>query len=326
MMHGLLLTYKEFIATIKMSRLPLVLLEGSRDKAFFTRMCEVALNTAPQKRITITTAEQIASGISGVGNRAKVEKICELVAQHPFRCRFLGFVDREFREFTLRQYVCDDLRTHRCQGRLVWTRGHSIENYMFDFEVIKRPLMDCSVNDDIAVIALRILQAQFSDVIGIGCALGLVGLEQDQLAVVRRTVDWKTVGLVGGEFRWDIERWKEVLVERSDLTACGRARLVDGFQRWHEITKISHPDDVRWACDGHIGLNLIWTAYARAIYDIAGAARSKPNATNQKAAILGVNHAAKFNHLTRNWAAIRGGTGEESPVFCLDMVGLIYAH
>ena len=325
-MQGLLLSYKEFIATVQMSRLPHILLEGSRDRGFFTRMCEVALNTPPQTHIAITTAEQIKSDVSGVGNRAKVENICELITQHTFRYRFVGFVDREFRKFTLRKYVCDDLRTHRCQGRLVWTRGHSIENYMFDFEVVKRPLMDFSIDDEIAVTALTTLKERFSDVIRIGCALGIVGLEQDQLGVVRRTVDWKTVRLVDGTFRWDIEQWKDALVERSALTASDRARLVDGFQRWYEIAGTSHPDDVRWACDGHIGLSLIWTAYARAIHDIAEIGRSKPNAANQRAAILGVNPTAKFNHLARNWAELRGVNTEEAPVCCLDMLGLTCAQ
>lgn len=322
-MQGLLLSYKEFVASIQMSRLPHILLEGKHDKAFFTRMCEAAPNAVPQNHVTITTAEQIKSDVSVVSNRDKVEIVCELVEQSSFRYRFLGFVDREFREFRLRESICDELRTHRCQGRLVWSRGHSIENYMFDFEVIKQPLLDSSTNDEIAMTALKMLHDQFSEVIRIACALGIVALEQDQLAVVRRTVDWKTIQLLDGRFRWDTNRWAKEVIERSKLTDRTHGSLVDGFHRWYEIAKVSEPDDVRWACDGHIGLDLIWAAYARAINDIAETVSGvKPKSTNQRDAILGINDTARFNYLTRSWVMIRGWNMNESPMFCLDMVGI----
>ena len=102
-MQGLVLSCNEFVAAIQMSKLPHILLEGSNDKAFFMRMCEAAFGTAPQSLVTITTAEQIKAEDSVVGNRDKVEKVCELVARRSFRNRFLGFVDREFRGFAFVQ-------------------------------------------------------------------------------------------------------------------------------------------------------------------------------------------------------------------------------
>ena len=322
-MQGLLLSYRDFVATIEMSRLPHILLEGSHDKAFFTRMCEAALSGLPQNHVAITTAEELKSDGSVLGNRDKVEKVCELIEQSPFQYRFLGFVDREFRDFTLRESICDELRTHRCQGRLVWSRGHSIENYMFDFEVIKQPFLDFSINDEIGMIALGLLQEQFLEIMRIACALGIVALQQDQLGVVRRTVGWKTMQLSDGKFQWDIDTWTNELVERSDLTDSSRVNLVDGFQRWYDVAKMSAPDDVRWACDGHIGFKLIWAAYARAISDIADTVIGiEPKSTNQRDAILGIKDTAKFNHLTRNWTTNRGGETNDSPIFCLDMVGI----
>ncbi len=203
-MPGLLLSYKEFVAAIQMSKLPHILLEGTHDKAFFLRMCEAAPDAPSQNHVSITTAEQIASDVSVIGNRDKVEEICKLIEGRHFQYRFLGFVDREFRNFRLRKSIHDELRKHCCQGRLVWSRGHSVENYMFDFEVIKQPLRDFSTNDDIATTALGLLQKQFSNVMRIACALGLVALEKGQLAVVRRTVHWSTMRLLDGRFLWDI--------------------------------------------------------------------------------------------------------------------------
>ncbi len=59
------------------------------------------------KKIIIDTAERIQGEL---GNRAKIEKICDLVAQEPpdVNNRVLGFVDREFREFE----CSNDLKDH----------------------------------------------------------------------------------------------------------------------------------------------------------------------------------------------------------------------
>ena len=74
---------------------------------FFTIICNLLKQNEAQisaeklyllKNIIIDTAERIQGEL---GNRAKIEKICDLVAQEPpdVNNRVLGFVDREFREF-----------------------------------------------------------------------------------------------------------------------------------------------------------------------------------------------------------------------------------
>ncbi len=326
-MQGLMLSYEEFVTAVQMSKLPHILLEGSLDKTFFSRLCEVAAKAVPHKDVTIATAEQIKSDVSVLGNRDKVEKVCELVAKRPFRQRFVGFVDRELREFSLDESISDELRRHHCHGRLIWSRGHSIENYMFDFEVAKQPLLDSSTNEEIARTALDVLETQFSQVISIACALGLAGVEHNQLSVVRRTVDWKTLQLLDDKFCWDLGTWGRALSDRSNLTENDRNRLVDGFQKWFEITKESPPNDVRWACDGHIGWALIWAAFARVIFDTATSeADVNPSPATQRDAVLGIHNSVRFNYLTRNWAMMRARDIDDSPLFCFGMVGVSAAR
>ena len=222
-----------------------------------------------------------------------------------------------------RHPLSDQLRSHRCFGRLVWSRGHSIENYLFDFEVVKQPLLDSSTNAIIAHKAIVVLQQHFSEIISIGCALGLAAREEGQLAVVRRTISWKMVQFKDGRLQWDTGGWESALIRHSNLNHLTQVRLIDGFRRWLEIASASLEDDVRWACDGHIGMDLIWAAYARTTYNIAqSVSEVKPSSTNQRDAILGVHDNIKFNHLARNWAAIRR-SDENSPKFCLNMVGLL---
>ena len=317
-----MLRYQDFVAAVGMSKLPHILLEGSQDKDFFTRMCETVWDV-PAKHVNIATAEQLKSDVSVLGNRDKVEKVCELMLRHPFQSRFIGFVDREFRGFALHESVGDDLRAHCCHGRLVWSRGHSIENYLFDFDVVKRPLLDCSTNGEVAGIALSVLEEQFSQVIRIACALGLTGKEYNELGVVRRTVHWSTMRLIDGKFSWDIDVWDKALNDHADLPDHTRASLVNGFRRWFDIAEVSPLDDVRWGCDGHIGFNLIWAAYSRAIFDTATSSGTvNPNATNQRDAILGLHDNIKFNQMARNWALMRASEADDSPLFCLSMVGV----
>ena len=323
-MRGLMLSYEEFITAVQMSKLPHILLEGSQDKTFFTRMCETAAKAVPHKDVTIATAEQLRSDVSVLGNRDKVEKVCELVSTRPFQYRFVGFVDRELREFSLDEAIDDELQKHHCEGRLVWSRGHSIENYMFDFEVAKQPLLDCSTNQEIAEIALGVLERQFSQVIGIACALGLTGVEYNQLDVVRRSVNWTTLQLLDGTFCWDVDTWRRALSERSSLTESDRTELVEGFHRWSKVINESAPENVRWACDGHTGWALIWAAYARVIFDTAASETDvNPSPATQRDAVLRIHDNVRFNYLARNWAMTRARDTGDSPLFCFSMIGVL---
>ena len=306
-----------------------ILLEGSRDKSFFRRMNEAARSVrhCTPPNVDITTAEELKAEILNaqdrIGNRDKVELVCGMVGKRPFQNRFLGFVDREFREFVFSDTIADTLRSHHCEGRLVWSRGHSIENYMFDYEVFREPLCDFSPNQRVADIALGILKDNFPEILNIACALGLAAREQCHLSTVRRTIHWSNLELTESTLRWDIGRWTSGLVQHSHLDTTTSKTLACEFERWLEIARASDPDNVRWACDGHIGMDLIWSTYARIIYDIRrSAVKAGAKAANQREAILRANGNIKFNHLARNWARSTSADGGDSPIFCLSMIGL----
>ena len=292
------------------------------------RMCEARTSVqhhaaGGQSSFTITTAEELSAETSGGGNREKVEQVCELIAGWSFRCRFIGFVDREFRKFRFGDdIVSDGLRSHLRRGRLVWSRGHSIENYLFDFVVVRDPLRDCSTNQQIAEEALDVLRDNFSEVLNIACALGLAARELDNLKTVRGTVHWKSLRLSESMCRWDTERWRASLIKHSHLTPEASEQLALQFEHWLEITRCSHPNDVRWACDGHMGLNLIWAAYARAVYEVGksvGGIGQTPE--NQRETIWQTDSRVRFNHLAQSWARAKACDAVESPSFCLDLVG-----
>ena len=160
--------------------------------------------------------------------------------------------------------------------------------------------------------------------LNVACALGLAAHERNLLKVVRKTVHWRPLDTSPSTLLWNTNTWKGELVKHSLLNPQTMDDLIDGFQYWHSVTRSSDSSVVKWACDGHIGLKLIWAAYAKIVYDISKAELEvRPNAKNQRDAILGTSDAAKFNGLARSWAQVRGCDATDSPRACLELVGLI---
>ena len=326
-MTGLQLSYKAFVNRVRMSRNPHILLEGKRDKSFFDALLlsiedrEGADGTNSRPRLAITTAESISSDVPGEGNRYKVEKVCEMVAGYSFRNRFVGFVDREFRGFRLDDRVEDKLRTQRHLDRLVWSRGHSIENYLFDFDTVKTPLRVCTPDPQIAGIALEILREHFAEVVVVACSLGLAGRDLGQMEIVRRTVSWRLAAISESDFRWDIEKWRLELEQDPRLDTQTVDSLVHNFERWLGIVRSSNQADVRWACDGHIGYRLIWEAYASIVNHVCLTRQHIAGiASNQRAVILGVADAVKFNQLVESWTSGMSQSNIDTPSVCFAMV------
>ena len=323
-MLGLSLTYNEFVTMVGMSTLPHILLEGSSDEVLFRRMSEkTSRRSGVNAPLAITTAEQLRSTLCAHGNREKVERVSGLINSKSFRDRYVGFVDREFRQFTFAGFIQDHMRRHYNRGRLVWSRGHSIENYLFDFDVVSGPLADSSPNQSVAVSALKILRHDFTGILSIACALGLTAHEQNMVSPVRGTVDWRNLELSQSKFHWDTEKWSDSLNQYTSLDSNASKTLVDRFGRHLISINDADEDDIRWLCDGHIGLKLIWNAFARAVYEVSSSNTSvKPHRDKHVARLLSINESARFNIVARNWASLKGDDANASPVLCFRLIGI----
>ncbi len=326
-MPGLEVTYDEFVNEVMMSNHSYIMLEGPDDKSFFDILVDAAkgfpeYEDGSLSTVSIDTAERVKSDGPAEGNRQKVEKVSQLVAGASFRTRFVGFVDREFRKFRLGNMIADRLRTQRTLDRLVWSRGHSIENYLFDFQVFRVPLRDSSVNGEIAETALQSLEQNFQEILGVACALAFAGKEMDMLDEVRGTVHFDPIMPPNSLAFWDVEVWKKGIVQHSRLSVQQSDALAASFERWLDVVKASNPSDVKWACDGHTGIRLIWEAYAQYVFC---ASQSRPGvgptAGNQRAAITGIPLTLRFNYLARSWANLAAYTDPDTPFVCFDLIG-----
>jgi hypothetical protein len=130
-------TPAEFRNFLMMSHDKHLLVEGIDDKIAFKLLFE---ELSGKHDIKIDTAERLINFERPLGNREKVEEICRTVTGRSFADKLVGFVDREFREFEWDNDIRDNLGQHKVDGRLVWSRGHSIENYFFDFIILREAL------------------------------------------------------------------------------------------------------------------------------------------------------------------------------------------
>ena len=326
-MSGIQLTYNEFVVQVRMSRKPHILLEGSQDLRFFQALYQNLFENQPNvvaSEIAIVTAETISSGNLVLGNRGKVELVFQLMSNTTFKNRFVGFVDREFREFSFSGVIIDNLSNQKVIDRLIWSRGHSIENYMFDFDVVKEPLYDFSLSGETAQKALSQLHDNFKSILTTACAMGLAAAKLNYLDAARGTIHWNILRMNGSLLELDTEKWKDALSNHSNLDAQQSLALVSEFEHWFNISKSSGIDEVRWACDGHTGIRLIWAAYAKLIAETRNSeGYGGAVARNQRDTVFGIPETVGFNHFARNWARITRPNAADTPKTCFAMLGFI---
>ena len=283
-------------AMVRMSKFKYILVEGRDDIIVFKYLIEGFLGK--RSDIQFHGAHQIRFG-SNIGNRERVENIAESLKDKKYAKRFVGFVDREFRGFDLGGEVKDVLDKHNVINWLVWARGHSIENYYFDFSILRRALRHHSVTlyfDE----ALDLFKRNLKRIITLACAVGLAGNECGMLQPVKSSIDWTALEFDASDLIVNSTRWSTILLNKKKMRLEDVNSLVETFQRW--LTKITATDFniVRWLCHGHIGITVIWAAYARCVFEVCqrtGYEDARGEANN----VLRANETVRCNGCASEW-------------------------
>ncbi|MEI6305179.1 MAG: DUF4435 domain-containing protein, partial [Candidatus Taylorbacteria bacterium] len=250
-----------FRGWIDMSDDMFLLVEGDDDKRLFKRMVRELLSDK-QRPIHIYSAQDfIDTPLIGQGCREKVETISQIIEQYPYASRYVGFVDREFRDFEIGDKLKDNLNKHQVSGRLIWSRGHSIENYYLDFSTLLSPLRVFSTTQYFDQ-ALDLFERYFESIIRLACAASLVGKECDnRLNLVKSSIGWELMRIHQNQIVVDLDLWKEHLIKKQKLQVSDATHLVECFQKWTQVVENADFEDVRWLCHGHIGLAYVWASY-----------------------------------------------------------------
>lgn len=308
--------YTEYVALVRMSVRKHLLVEGKVDRRLFLLL----LNTFKYDLhvLDIDTAEELIGYDGAIGNRERVEIACQSISKLSGNERLIGFVDREFREFDFIDFS-DKMPRHNTLGRLVWSRGHSIENYYFDYEMLNRPLFEDS-DTDYFIGALDLFKKNLESIIRLACSAGLAGRETGSLSVVRSSVRWEMFRFEKNQISLDTGQWIKIL-NGMKLTQAKITSIIESYTNWFNKVQKSNYEVVRWMCDGHTGMKYIWAAYGGCVFEVCKQAKyDDPN--NQVQKVFRSDEISRFQACAAAWVEKAIGNQTIYPVEVLRLLDL----
>lgn len=193
----------------------------------------------------------------------------------------------KFNEFELDHVPPQDtLNKHKVDGRLVWSRGHSMENYFFDFRIVRDPFRASYTEDrlddalDCLDDALDLFENTMDAIMRLACAVSLAGHDIGIFEPIEKSISWELLDISNAHVTLDLDAWREELVRKRGKHSFNAKEvdvLLDRFAYWHARLLETSPSVARWMCHGHIGIKFLWAAYARCmVIAWRNKARAKP--------------------------------------------------
>ncbi len=305
-MGGLKYTPADYRNMLKMSSGKFLLVEGKDDKGFFRSLLYELSKEVDQvtsfDSIIINSAEDLIKADNCLDNRQKVELICSSIQQTPLSNKHIGFVDREFREFDISGVVEDKLNGHNVINGVVWSRGHSIENYCFDFFILHSPLREHSDIDRFDL-ALELFKKIFDLTLRLACAFSLAAEELGKLQRVSGHINWRMIEIDLSEVKLkpNILRFELVnKLSKGSITEEEYTLLIEIFYKWHKKIENVDLSCIRWLCHGHIGMNFIWASYGQCVYEVCKSLGfERPEAEVSK--VLEAKERSRFRTCVSSW-------------------------
>jgi hypothetical protein len=183
----------------------------------------------------------------------------------------------------------------------VLTRGHSIENYFFSYEVLM------AAYSLVAVQELETLDADlesfakfFPDVLSSASALSIVAERHELLGKVRGGLSSQDVQFSSGVFELDVSSLLTRILPAHSEEQVGK--LAAEVQELKETARARPTEVTRWLADGHLGFKLLWFAMECCVSSGSGAknksASVSHNSHNTLCASALARHKAKIDILT----------------------------
>jgi hypothetical protein len=259
----------DYLATLEMSQIRHLLVEGVTDKKLFEKLFERFFYSdgSCSLKIDIDIAEDLDIS-SQFGNRGKVEEVCRAISADPGlkSCQFAGFVDREFREFDCRG-IRDLLERHNVIDRLVWSRGHSVENYLFTPSIFSELFSD-TLDIPWLTDSLVIFHEIFDSIIRLSCAVGLAAYDLKLMQAIRSRGFSRdlfsikdTSGVLSLEI--DTELWRNKL--QRNFEGFDATPMIRQYLEYFSKVASADMETVKWLCDGHLGFKFILFGYCQCI-------------------------------------------------------------
>ena len=317
-MNALCYDVASYWAKIRMTSLKHLLVEGKTDQRLFKLLLSELLGVS--HRVVVECAELIRNE-EPMGNRAKVEAVCDGLNGSVHAEKITGFVDREFRGFGLEDSVADGIGTHYMAGRIVWSRGHSLENYFFCIEVLRHPLRSLTGSVHFED-ALTMFESSLASVMRIASAVSLSALDNQLIALLARSITPRVFRYANSILSVDETQWAHVLSSQHRLDAARIASVLTSYASW--IARLGEADEItcRWICHGHSGMSIIFAAYAFFVQQ-ACSMNGEADPEREARCIQRLDDTMRSSICGDRWVQLSVNESIESPIDSFRSTGLV---
>lgn len=313
---------------LKNSKYKHILVEGKDDKYLVERLCQDFLINNDQYRenpIRIDSASFIKTDklVSLPGNNDKVKYIAESIIGMPYAESFIGFMDRDLSKFDW-DYEChselqDKLNAHDVIERLILSRGHSIENYIFDVSILCNTL-EISLTTPYVKQAIDQFKGNFESNLRIACSVSLAVSKSQLLQITGSTIDYKLLEIISPTqvvFRFD--EWVQKLVTRG-ISTSQEQNLRSNYIVYSEKVAKASMSLVRWISHGHIGFDFVKALYERCVFDMP----PSPQEKNEELSRIAWLKKEKFLYMCINyWIKNTSRNQHDYPLVIFELLGLM---
>ncbi len=283
-----------------------ILVEGKNDKYLIERLWGDFANKFGTSEIkdlvVVDSAESFIKADSRSGsNKEKVIEICQSVNNKSYANRFVGFVDRDLDKFDWdsekTETIKDNLQGHEIEGRMVRSRGHSIENYLFETACF------CESLELISTItyagkAIKLFESVFESAIYSACIIGLAAAKSNLLKKIQLTISWELIELGRQKVIFLLEDWLQKLANERNLSPEEIQYLSANYEVYSNYVSKTSFSVIRWLCHGHTGYDFLRETYIKCAREVC------PPDRNYNKEISNVNWIKKdrmFEQLTNFW-------------------------
>jgi hypothetical protein len=299
-------TPQEYRLYLQNSKKKHILVEGKNDKYLIERLwgdfANKFGNSEIKDLVVVDSAEYFIKADSRTGsNKEKIVEICQSINGKSYANRFIGFVDRDLDKFDWdrekTETIKDNLQGHEIEGRMVRSRGHSIENYLFETACL------CESLELISTItyagkAIKLFESVFESAIYSACIIGLAAAKSNLLKKIQSTISWELIELGRRSVIFLLEDWLQKLASERNLSPEEIKNLSANYEVYSNYVSRASFSVIRWLCHGHTGYDFLRETYIKCVREAC------PQNKDPNKEISNVNWMKKdrmFEQLTNFW-------------------------
>ncbi|NES01848.1 MAG: DUF4435 domain-containing protein [Okeania sp. SIO2F4] len=270
-------TPKEYRNYLRISSKKHILVEGKNDKYFLERMLSYLANEIDKPELTeqvfVDSAESLIKADSGTGsNKEKVEEIANSVIDKSYSQRFIAFIDRELYlfdwDYEKTQILQDNFPGHNIEKRIIRTRGHSLENYLFELDIVSN-FFNINTTIPNPQTATNLFKQIFKSVIYSACTIGLAATKSKLLQKIESGVPWRDfIELTSGEINFLLEDWLDFLTDKRNVSDSKISEIKQNYKIYIQLINQTSFEIVRWLSHGHIGYDFLKEAYIKCFMEV----------------------------------------------------------